>query len=155
MYVVRCICETGLAPSYALRSPAESHLRANTLITVVDDDEDFRLSMRSLMESLGFIAEAFPSAADFLTSRTIRDTDCLIADVHMPRMTGLELHRHLIQAGHAIPTILITAYPDDTVRDRALRQGVVCYLPKTIDEDGLLSCIRLALEQATPDSNPS
>jgi FixJ family two-component response regulator len=107
------------------------------------------------MESLGFTIEAFPSAADFLASSSIRDTDCLIADVHMPRMTGLELHRNLIQMGHAIPTILITAYPDDSVRDRALQQGVVCYLPKTINEDGLLSCIRSALERAEPDRNPS
>ena len=141
-------------PPHVSPYPPQSRLRADTLISIVDDDEDFRLSMRSLMESLGFTIEAFPSAADFLASSGIHDTDCLIADVQMPRMTGLELHRHLIQTGHAIPTILISAYPDDGVRDRALQQGVVCYLLKTIDEEGLLSCIRSALERAEPDRNP-
>jgi FixJ family two-component response regulator len=141
-------------PQYLSPYPAEYRLLANTLITVIDDDEDVRVSIRSLMESLRFTIEAFPSAADFLASSSIRDTRCLIADVHMPRMTGLELHRHLIQSGHAIPTILITAYPDDSVRDRALKQGVICYLSKPIDEDGLLSCIRSALEPAEPDRDP-
>jgi len=130
-------------------------LPAKNLIAVIDDDDDVRVSITSLMESLGFTIEAFPSAADFLASYNIRDTDCLIADVHMPRMTGLELHRHLTQSGYAIPTILITAYPDDSVRDRALGEGVICYLSKPIEEDGLLRCIRTALEGGTADRDPS
>ena len=79
-----------------------------SLVSVVEDDQFFRESMRRLMRSLGYGVETFPSAADFLASPLLVETACLIADVHMPAMTGLELHRHLIDAGHAIPTILVT-----------------------------------------------
>jgi FixJ family two-component response regulator len=133
----------------------ESRLQANPLISVIDDDEDVLVSITSLMESLGFQIEAFSSGPDFLSSRAIRQTDCLIADVQMPRMTGIEVHRHLVQSGHAIPTILITAYFDDSMRDRALAQGVTCYLRKPINEHGLLRCIRSALERSEADRDPS
>ena len=109
-----------------------------SLVSVVEDDQFFRESMRRLMRSLGYSVEAFPSAADFLASPRLVETACLIADVHMPAMTGLELYRHLIDAGYAIPTILVTAYPDDDVRARALNDGVVCYLRKPIDEKHLM-----------------
>ena len=106
-----------------------------SLVSVVEDDQFFRESMRRLMRSLGYSVEAFPSAADFLASPRLVETACLIADVHMPAMTGLELYRRLIDMGHAIPTILVTAYPDDEVRARALNDGVVCYLRKPVDEN--------------------
>src|SRR5262245_6494021 len=115
------------------------------LVSVVEDDRFFRESMQRLMRSLGYAVEAFPSAADFLASPRLADTACLIADVHMPAMTGIELHRHLIDVGHAIPTILVTAYPNDVDRARALTDGVVCYLRKPIDEASLLDCLRTAL----------
>src|SRR5580700_6908009 len=99
-----------------------------SLVSVVEDDRFFRESMRRLMRSLGYSVEAHPTAADFLASRRLAETACLIADVHMPGMTGLELHRRLIGAGYAIPTILVTAYPDEDIRARALEEGVVCYL---------------------------
>src|SRR3984957_3563754 len=99
-----------------------------SLVSVVEDDRFFRESMRRLMRSLGYTVEAFPSAADFLASRRLAETACLIADVHMPGMTGLELHRRLVDAGYTIPTILVTAYPDEDVRVRALKDGIVCYL---------------------------
>jgi FixJ family two-component response regulator len=89
------------------------------LVSVVEDDRFFRESMRRLMRSLGYCVEAFPSAADFLASPRLPETAVLIADVHMPAMTGVELHRHLIDAGYAIPTILVTAYPDAVVKARA------------------------------------
>jgi FixJ family two-component response regulator len=116
-----------------------------SLLSVVEDDQPFRDSMRRLIRSLGYRVEAFPSAADFLASPRLIETACLIADVHMPAMTGLELHRNLIEAGHAIPTILITAYPNDIDRARALTNGVVCYLRKPADEKDLRRCIRAAL----------
>ena len=97
------------------------------------------------MRSLGYTVEAFPSAADFLASPSLAETACLIADVHMPAMTGIELHRHLIDAGHAIPTILVTAYPNDADRARALNGGVVCYLRKPVDEQRLEECLRATL----------
>jgi len=80
-----------------------------TLISIVEDDQPFRESMRKLMTSLGYIVEAFPSAANFLASPRLAETACLVADVQMPGMTGVELHRHLVDAGYAIPTILVTA----------------------------------------------
>ena len=77
--------------------------------------------MRKLATLLGYTVEVFQSAADFLESHLLPETACLVADVHMPQMSGVELHGHLIAAGYAIPTILVTAYPDDLVRDRALK----------------------------------
>jgi FixJ family two-component response regulator len=101
--------------------------------------------MRRLMRSLGYSVEAFSSAADFLASPRLVETACLIADVHMPAMTGVELYRHLIEAGYVIPTILMTAYPNDTDRTRALNDGIVCYLRKPIDEGALIRCLHAAL----------
>src|SRR3954468_1518244 len=102
------------------------------LVSVVEDDQFLRESMCRLMRSLGYTVEAFSSAADFLASPRLAETACLIADVHMPAMTGIELYRHLIEAGRAIPTILVTAYPNDGDRNRALNDGVVCYLRKPV-----------------------
>jgi FixJ family two-component response regulator len=125
---------------------AGANLSNPVLISIVDDDQHFRESMRRLMRSLGYTVAAFPSAADFLTSARLSETACLIADVHMPAMTGLDLFRQLIDAGHRIPTILVTAYPRDVDRDRALNDGVVCYLRKPIDEQNLSQCLRSALK---------
>lgn len=115
------------------------------LISVVDDDRYFRDSMRRLLRSLGYTAEAFASAADFLASPRLAETDCLIADVNMPAMTGLELFRHLVHAKSAIPTILVTAYPSDADRIRAKNDGVICYLREPVDEHALTQCLRAAL----------
>ena len=126
-----------------------------SLVSIVEDDHFFRESMRRLMRSLGYRAEAFPTAADFLASHRLVETACLIADVHMPAMTGLQLHRHLIEAGHAIPTILVTAYADDDVRARALKDGVVCYLRKPVDQEHLVRCLRVALNTGGADEASS
>jgi FixJ family two-component response regulator len=121
-----------------------------TLISIVDDDQPFRESMRKLVTLLGYTVEAFPSAADFLASRLLPETACLVADVHMPGMTGVELHGHLVNLGYAIPTILVTAYPDEVVRDKALKEGVVCYLSKPLDDEDLEQCLRSALKPGKP-----
>jgi FixJ family two-component response regulator len=126
----------------------EAHLPAKTLISIIDDDEDFREALQGLMTSMGFTVEAFSSALDFLERTNIRDTSCLITDVHMPRMTGIELHRRLIDSGYLIPTILITAYPDESVRIRAMADGIIGYLTKPCDADELLRCVSTALERA-------
>jgi FixJ family two-component response regulator len=115
------------------------------LVSIVEDDPFFRDSMRRLMKSLGHSAEAFSSAADFLASPRLVETACLIADVNMPAMTGIELYRHLVEMGHAIPTILVTAYPNDDARSRALEEGVICYLRKPVDEEKLKRCLGTAL----------
>src|SRR3954463_11117009 len=114
-------------------------------VSVIDDDKFSRASMRRLVTSLGYTVEDFASAADFLASPRLVETACLIADVHMPAMTGVELYRHLIDAGCAIPTILKTAYPNDVARARALDDGVVCYLRKPFDERDLMRCLHAAL----------
>jgi FixJ family two-component response regulator len=116
-----------------------------SLISVVEDDRFFRESMKRLMRSLGYRVEAFPTAIDFLASSRLVETSCLIADVHMPGMTGPELYKRLIEAGHAIPTILVTACPDERVRARALKDGVICYLGKPVDQEHLMRCVQAAL----------
>jgi FixJ family two-component response regulator len=125
-----------------------------SLISVVEDDQSFRESMKRLLKSLGYSVVVFPSAADFVASPHLVETACLIADVHMPLMTGDELYRYLLDAGHAIPTILVTAYPNDIVRARALNDGVVCYLHKPLDENQLMRCLRSTLEaDKSPEEN--
>ena len=117
------------------------------LISIVDDDEAVREATKGLMRAVGFRADAFGSAEDFLKFDRLHSTACLIADVQMPRMSGLELHRRLVTSGLSIPTILITAYPNDSGRERALKAGVIGYLTKPFNMDELLGCIEAALER--------
>ena len=118
------------------------------LVSIVEDDRFFRESMCRLMRSLGHTVEMFGSAAEFLASPRLAETACLIADIHMPEMTGLQLYRRLIDTGQAIPTILVTAFPNDADRARALNDGVVCYLRKPVDEERLTRCVGEALRSA-------
>ena len=118
------------------------------LVSVVDDDRFCRESMCRLLRSLGHTAGSFSSAAEFLTSPRLAETACLVADVQMPAMTGLELHRRLVETGQAIPTILMTAFPNNVDRARALNDGVMCYLPKPAEEEHLTRCVREALRSA-------
>jgi len=121
-----------------------------SLVSVVEDDQFFRESMKRLMRSLGHRVETFASATDFLASPRLAETACLIADVNMPVMTGIELYRHLKNSDNAIPTILVTAYGDDDAEARALRDGVICYLRKPVDEKHLRRCLLAALERSEP-----
>jgi FixJ family two-component response regulator len=120
------------------------------LVSVVEDDRSFRESMGRLIRSLGYTVEIFSSATEFLASARLAETACLIADVHMPVMTGLELYRRLIDTGLAIPTILVTAFPNEVDRASALNDGVVCYLRKPIDEAHLTQCVCAALRSGDP-----
>jgi CheY-like chemotaxis protein len=138
-----------------LKNCRRGRLPKAPLIAIVDDDEFVRGSMRRLMRSLGYAVEVFPSAADFLASRRLDETACLIADIHMPAMTGVELYARLIESGYAIPTILVTAYPDDATQARALKDGVFCYLPKPFDDNDLLACVRMAVEAGEPSTGNS
>ena len=124
------------------------------LVSVVDDDRFFRESMCRLMRSLGHTVDVFSSAAEFLESPRLAETACLIADIHMPAMTGLELCRCLIDTGQTIPTILVTAFPNDADRARALNDGVLCYLRKPVDEEHLTRCVREAFRSdASPEGD--
>jgi FixJ family two-component response regulator len=122
--------------------------KAKPLISIIDDDESMREAIKGLVKSMGYTVEAVASAQEFLSSRRVRRTSCLITDMQMPGMTGLELYQHLSTSGKPIPTILITAYPDNGVRERALAAGVIGYLSKPFEEDDLLTCIRSALTDA-------
>src|ERR1700722_6277068 len=97
--------------------PAETVL-FQSHVSVVDDDQSFRDSMRRLLKSMDYTVAVFSSAAEFLASPEFDDTACLVADIHMPAMTGVDLYEHLLKTGHTIPTILVTAYPIDSVRER-------------------------------------
>ena len=115
-------------------------------IAVVDDDESVREATTRLLRSLGFIAKGFSSPDEFLSSNRQHIISCLIADVQMPGISGLALYGQLIAAGNPIPTILITAYPDEAIRERALNAGVAGYLVKPFSEKELLDCIDTALK---------
>jgi FixJ family two-component response regulator len=134
-----------VAARMAVRANCRKPMPKASLVSVVEDDRYFRDSMGRLMRSLGYNVEAFSSAANFLASPRLIETTCLVTDVHMPTMTGIELYKHLIEAGYTIPTILVTAYPDDVERARALNDGVVCYLRKPVDEQHLKRCLHVAL----------
>ena len=116
------------------------------LIAIVDDDALIRETLKDLLDSAGYTSVVFSSAKGFLKSKRLATFACLITDMLMPGTTGIELRQKLVNAGHAIPTILITAYPDETVRARALRAGVLWYLPKPVMSDALLACLDEALE---------
>ena len=129
----------------AAAATREDVLSERSLISVVDDDQSFGDSMRRLLKSLDYSVAVFPSAAQFLASPQFAATACLVADIHMPEMTGVELYNHLVESGHSIPTILVTAYPDDRVKERMLTLGVECYLHKPLVEAALIDCLRSAI----------
>ena len=117
------------------------------IVAIVDDDKAVGNAIEVLMRSIGVVAQAFSSGEEFLRSPTLRRTGCLVVDFDMPRMSGLDLHNNLSLLGKEIPTVLITAYPSDEIRARALQAGVICFLPKPFDESDLLNCIRTALDR--------
>ena len=115
------------------------------VVSIVDDDQSVRDGILDLIIAMGFDAEAFEHPDHFLRSSRVDRTTCLITDVRMPGMTGLELHERLIASGKQIPTVMITAFPTDAERVRAMQAGVVGYLVKPFDESQLIACIMSAL----------
>jgi FixJ family two-component response regulator len=115
------------------------------LISVVDDDESVREALCGLLRSVGFAVSAFASAEEFLSSDQPRSADCLVLDVRMPGMGGIELQRQLVAGHYEIPVILITAHEDEGMRARALSGGAGAVLIKPFSEDALLNAIRSAL----------
>ena len=118
------------------------------IVAIVDDDEAVGNAIEVLMRSIGVVAQAFSSGEEFLRSPELSRTGCLVVDYNMPKMSGLDLLNNLSRLGNEIPTILITAYPSDDIRARALQAGVICFLPKPFDESDLLNCIQAALDRA-------
>jgi FixJ family two-component response regulator len=123
----------------------------NPLIAVVDDDASMRGALRRLLRSMGLRAAAFASAEEFLQASQLQDTACVIVDVRMPGMSGLELQQHLATIQCPVPLIFITAHGDEEARARALRAGAVDFLDKPFSEEVLLRAIQSAL-QASRDS---
>src|SRR5215470_326271 len=117
-----------------------------SIISVVDDDDSVRESLQCLIRSFGFPVEAFASAEEFLTSYHLRDTRCLILDVRMPGMNGIELQRRLVASHCEIPVVFITAHGNEAARSQAQRDGAVAYLLKPFTEEALLSAIHAALK---------
>jgi len=113
---------------------------------VVDDDESVRESLPDLLREFGFAAQAFSSAQDFLSSGCVDQTSCLILDVAMPGMSGLELQRELKRLGREIPIIFITGRKDETIRTQALKQGAAGFLLKPFSDAALLASIKTALQ---------
>jgi len=109
-------------------------LPRTAVITIDDDDQSLREALANLVRSLGYVAIAFECAEDLLKSKRRHSASCLIADVQIPGMTGLELHNRLVTSGERIPTILITDFPDEKARERALQDGVIGYLTKPFSE---------------------
>ena len=114
------------------------------LISVVDDDESVRESLPDLLNALGFRAKTFLSAEDFLSSKAVAETRCLILDVSMPGMTGPELHQELLRRGQALPTIFITAHKDETVRPLLIERGAVDCLFKPFSDIALQEALGAA-----------
>jgi FixJ family two-component response regulator len=126
----------------------EGDVADKPVIAIVDDDESVREGALDCFKAMGFGAIAYPSALDFLNSSQLSSVSCLITDVHMPAMTGFELRDRLVSAGYTIPIILITAYPSEQDRSRALAAGVVRYVTKPFSFNDLIASVRSVLEHS-------
>jgi FixJ family two-component response regulator len=122
-------------------------LNAIPVISIIDDDESIRAGLNNLVRSLGYAVHAFASAEAFLQSAQLHDTSCVIADVRMPEMSGVELQSHLRSQGNQVPFIFITAVPEESIRRQALSEGAICFMAKPFDESTLISCLDTAVEQ--------
>jgi FixJ family two-component response regulator len=117
------------------------------VVCIIDDDESVRVATTCLLRSLGYVVRTFASAEEFLNSPHLDEAACLIVDVNMPRMTGLELQSRLREKGRTPPIIFITAYPEETARARALKAGAICYLDKPFDSATLIEYLDAALRR--------
>ena len=118
-----------------------------SLISIVDDDDSVRESLTSLIRSVGFRAQTFASAEEFLRSTWLSDTDCLILDVRLPGIGGLDLQRQLSLGNQAIPIVFISAHGDDFARRQGLKAGAVDFLDKPFSEEALLRALDSALKR--------
>jgi FixJ family two-component response regulator len=122
-------------------------LSKGPVISIVEDDAVVRAATENLVKALGFDVYTFASAVEFLRSHRVTETACLISDVQMPNMSGVELQANLADRGFRIPTIFMTAFPDESVKRRAMDAGAVGFLPKPFNAKALIQCIRDAINQ--------
>jgi FixJ family two-component response regulator len=118
-----------------------------SVISVIDDDASVRIATNNLLSSHGYLIQTFVSADDFLQSDRLDDSACVIADVQMPAMSGLDLLTHMRVKGYTVPLIFITAFPDENVRSKALKAGAIGFLAKPFAGPVLIDCIETALNR--------
>ena len=123
------------------------------LVAIVDDDDSIRGATQNLLDAAGYATTTFSSAEGFLSSERSRSVACVVADMRMPGMSGLELFEALVAAGRAIPTVLVTAYPDEPTRLRARQAGILCYLSKPFLPEELCASVDAALDRTPPDQS--
>jgi FixJ family two-component response regulator len=116
-------------------------------IAIIDDDESIRTGLDFLVTSLGYRVYAFASAADFLQSEQLHSASCVITDVRMPVMSGIELQTHLRSTGYKVPFIFITAVPEESIRRQAFNDGAICFLNKPLDDQALIACLDMVIQQ--------
>jgi FixJ family two-component response regulator len=124
-------------------------------VSIVDDDESARVAIQGVLKSVGWQARTFSSAEEFLESGQLCETGCLITDIRMPGMSGLELQARLVEEGWRIPIIFITAHGDSRMQARAMKAGAVAFLGKPFDDKVLLQEVRTALESGLAGRNPN
>jgi len=132
--------------SWLMKSKQGQSTSKRSLLSVVDDDEMLRESLPELLREFGFAARAFSSGQEFLSSNYVDETRCLILDVAMPEMSGLDLQQELKRRGQAIPIIFISGQKDEHVRKQAFRQGAVNFLYKPFSDSDLLEAVNAALD---------
>jgi len=125
----------------------DTQIRNSKIIAIVDDDDSVRTALKSLLRSCGYKVKTYCSALEFLNANAPAQTHCLVSDIQMPGMSGLELHKQLVAMGFHIPTIFITAYPEALPPLSTDTPALIAYLPKPCDANKLLNHIETALLQ--------
>jgi FixJ family two-component response regulator len=146
-YSRRYLAYSGAAIGSLSRRRGWSSVCKLQVISIIDDDASVRAATGNLLRSLGYPVCTFVSAEEFLRSAHLNDTSCVIADVQMPGMSGVDLQSWLLTQGYRVPFIFITAFPEKTMRARALKAGAVCFLTKPFDRLTLIRCLDTALER--------
>jgi FixJ family two-component response regulator len=124
------------------------------VISIIDDDASVRAATDNLLRSLGYTVYTFASAEEFLRSAHFNETSCVIADVKMPAMSGVDLQERLLTQGHSVPFIFITAFPEEALRARARNAGAICFLTKPFDRPTLIRCLDTALRRSPRQRPP-
>jgi FixJ family two-component response regulator len=131
---------------HAIGAPGRTTLSSPSVVSIIDDDSSVRVATDNLVRSLGYSVHTFASAEEFLASPYLNDTSCVIADVQMPTMSGLDLQASLLAQGYRVPFIFITAFAVDDARARALKAGAICFLAKPFAGEALIDCLETALQ---------
>ena len=133
---------------------AAGKMAERPLVVIVDDNQSLRNATRDLLKAAGFSTATFEDAESFLGSASRTSAACVVADMRMPGMTGIALYQELVASGHGIPTVIITAHPEELTQSRAREAGITCYLSKPFAPDDLLECVREAVAKSQSDPIP-